>query len=377
MADYWVSRDKYFCKYCKIYIADDKPSKIHHETGFRHKGNYERYIREVYRKGMTDKKDRAEEARELARVEAAAAAAMGLPPPDAPSSSSSSTKPKATASASTSSAAPDPFANYSTAAQLGYRDEAAERAAEDAAKRDEEAELRKSEGTIGQWQKVAKPVVRLPPAPAPAMGKGKGRAEDGFVGGALLGSAAAAAAAAGGIKREDADAKPDLDVKPAPLVGATEDAAEDDDADPAATTTKKRRAFLAEKSAFPDDDGALSDGADGGLPALGPIKLKKRRLTVKEQAAEAAAREAAVQEVREREERRAARDKEGARVGQWESVEVGAEGEQAPLEFEAPPVEEAQEGQAGAVAADEEAKPRAAPSGFKKRKMPGAAARRK
>lgn len=25
MADYWVSRDKYFCKYCKIYIADDKP----------------------------------------------------------------------------------------------------------------------------------------------------------------------------------------------------------------------------------------------------------------------------------------------------------------------------------------------------------------
>jgi hypothetical protein len=25
MADYWISRDKYFCKYCNIYIADDKP----------------------------------------------------------------------------------------------------------------------------------------------------------------------------------------------------------------------------------------------------------------------------------------------------------------------------------------------------------------
>ncbi|TNY20143.1 hypothetical protein DMC30DRAFT_398574 [Rhodotorula diobovata] len=84
MADYWVSRDKYFCKYCKIYIADDKPSRIHHETGLRHKGNYERYIREVYRKGMTDKKDRAHEARELARVEAVrfwpGGASLGPPP---------------------------------------------------------------------------------------------------------------------------------------------------------------------------------------------------------------------------------------------------------------------------------------------------------
>lgn len=29
MADYWVSRDKYFCKYCNIYIADDKPVRPH------------------------------------------------------------------------------------------------------------------------------------------------------------------------------------------------------------------------------------------------------------------------------------------------------------------------------------------------------------
>ncbi|GAA5917324.1 hypothetical protein JCM8208_005014 [Rhodotorula glutinis] len=375
MADYWVSRDKYFCKYCKIYIADDKPSRIHHETGFRHKGNYERYIREVYRKGMTDKKDRAEEAKELARVEAAAAAAMGLPPPDAPSSSSS-TKAKATASASTSTAAPDPFANYSTAAQLGYRDEAAERAAVEAGERAEEAELRKSEGTIGQWQKVAKPVVGLPPAPAvgAAAGKGKGRAKEGFVGGALLGSAAAAAAV-GGIKREDADVKPDLNVKPAPLAAGTDDV----DDDSCAPATKKRRAFLAEKSAFPDDDDDDDDALSADARALAPIKLKKRRLTVKEQAAEAAAREAAEREVVEREGRRAARDKEGATVGQWESVEVGRDDEQAPLEFEAPVVEEARGGEVGAGAKEEkeEDKPKAAPSGFKKRKMPGAAARRK
>ncbi|KPV76636.1 uncharacterized protein RHOBADRAFT_66242 [Rhodotorula graminis WP1] len=324
---------------------------------------------------MTDKKDRAEEARELARVEAAAAAAMGLPPP-APADAPSSSKPKATASASTSSAAPDPFANYSTAAQLGYRDEAAERAAEEAGKEADEAELRKSEGTIGQWQKVAKPGPVAPPAWA-TQGKGKGRAEEGFVGAAVLGSAAAAAAAAG-IKREQgdgADIKPDPDVKPAPLAGQ-DDA--DDDPSTSTAATKKRRAFLAEKSAIPDDDDdALSDG---GAPALGPIKLKKRRLTVKEQAAEAAALEAAEREVREREEQRAARAKEGRKAGQWESVEVGAEGEAALLEFEPlpPVVGEAQEGgEAGAVEDREQDKPKVAPSAFKKRKMPGAAARRK
>lgn len=25
MSDYWVSKNKYYCTYCNIYIADDKP----------------------------------------------------------------------------------------------------------------------------------------------------------------------------------------------------------------------------------------------------------------------------------------------------------------------------------------------------------------
>ncbi|GAA5853565.1 hypothetical protein JCM5353_007784, partial [Sporobolomyces roseus] len=78
MADYWISRDKYFCKYCKIYIADDKPSRTQHETGFRHKGNYERYIRDIYKRGARDQKDKNEEAKEIARIDAAAKAAMGM-----------------------------------------------------------------------------------------------------------------------------------------------------------------------------------------------------------------------------------------------------------------------------------------------------------
>lgn len=53
---------------CKIYIADDKPSRSQHENGLKHKGNVDRYVREVYKKGETNKKDKADEAAELARV---------------------------------------------------------------------------------------------------------------------------------------------------------------------------------------------------------------------------------------------------------------------------------------------------------------------
>lgn len=98
MSEYWVSKDRYWCKYCKVYIADDKPvsspfllpsigciltplsfpqSRLHHETGLRHKGNYERFIRDIYKRGEKDKKDKAEEATEMARMEAVSSAHYG------------------------------------------------------------------------------------------------------------------------------------------------------------------------------------------------------------------------------------------------------------------------------------------------------------
>jgi hypothetical protein len=69
MSEYWVSKKKYFCKYCDIYIADDAPSRQHHENGLRHKGNVERFIRGIYKTGEKRKKDQEEEKREMARVE--------------------------------------------------------------------------------------------------------------------------------------------------------------------------------------------------------------------------------------------------------------------------------------------------------------------
>ena len=70
MSEYWVSHKKYFCKYCDIYITDDAPSRRQHETGLRHKGNRERFVRNLYKQGERRKKDLEEEKREMARVEA-------------------------------------------------------------------------------------------------------------------------------------------------------------------------------------------------------------------------------------------------------------------------------------------------------------------
>ena len=69
MSEYWVSHKRYFCKYCNIYIADDAPSRRQHEGGLRHKGNVERFVRDLYKTGEKRKHDLEEEKREMARIE--------------------------------------------------------------------------------------------------------------------------------------------------------------------------------------------------------------------------------------------------------------------------------------------------------------------
>lgn len=41
MSEYWVSQAKYHCKYCKVWIADNKPSRALHDSGLTHKRNIE------------------------------------------------------------------------------------------------------------------------------------------------------------------------------------------------------------------------------------------------------------------------------------------------------------------------------------------------
>ncbi|KAG1742806.1 hypothetical protein EDB19DRAFT_1894812 [Suillus lakei] len=150
MSEYWVSHKRYHCKYCNIYIADDVPSRQHHENGMRHKGNVERFVRGLYKAGEKAVKDRDEEKREMERISKAAAAAyaqdvgaglggVGSSSRDAPAAAPAPKKPPTKPS--------NPYANYSTAASLGYVDPDAERAKA-------EAEVRQTMGVAGEWQFV-------------------------------------------------------------------------------------------------------------------------------------------------------------------------------------------------------------------------------
>ncbi|KAG7446353.1 uncharacterized protein BT62DRAFT_931801 [Guyanagaster necrorhizus] len=151
MSEYWVSKKKYFCKYCDIYITDDAPSRQQHENGLRHKGNRDRFIRGLYKEGERRKKDQAEEKREMARVEQAAQAAFAVDV-GAGFARQSTAQPSTSAAPPKSKPKPKPkpsnlFADYSTASSLGYTDPDAERILL-------EAQRRRSEGIAGNWEVV-------------------------------------------------------------------------------------------------------------------------------------------------------------------------------------------------------------------------------
>ena len=166
MSEYWVSNKRYYCKYCKISIEDNIPSRQQHENGLKHKGNVERFVRNIYKAGEKRKKDAEEEKREMRRIEQvrfysifhlylsnslhakAAGAAFaqdvgaGRAQPMTTASSSSSTvasssKPKKSGGIS----------DYSTPESLGYTDPDIERARA-------EAERRRTQGVAGDWQMV-------------------------------------------------------------------------------------------------------------------------------------------------------------------------------------------------------------------------------
>ncbi|KIJ18764.1 hypothetical protein PAXINDRAFT_97504 [Paxillus involutus ATCC 200175] len=157
MSEYWVSHKRYHCKYCNIYIADDKPSRQQHENGLRHKGNVERFVRGLYKEGEKRVRDREEEKGIMASVGKAADAAyaLDLASGHAAASSShptiSSARAPAPPSAKPKPVKPsDPYANYTTAASLGYADTNAE-----------EAQRRRTMGIPGEW------TVVMPVSPSP------------------------------------------------------------------------------------------------------------------------------------------------------------------------------------------------------------------
>ncbi|RIA94479.1 hypothetical protein C1645_561485 [Glomus cerebriforme] len=72
MSEYWVSQQKHWCQYCRIYIADNKPSRTMHEQGKKHKENVEKFLRDIRRRDHENRKEEEKTKRELERIERAA-----------------------------------------------------------------------------------------------------------------------------------------------------------------------------------------------------------------------------------------------------------------------------------------------------------------
>jgi WW domain-binding protein 4 len=157
MSEYWISKKKYFCKYCDIYIADDAPSRTHHENGMRHTGNKERFVKGLYKAGEKRKRDEEEERKEMKTVEAAAARAYALDVSAGRAGPSSAPTPAAPKAATIPPKKPsNPYTNYTTAAFLGYNDPDAERIQAN-------LERRRMQGIAGEWE-----VVSIDPPSTPA-----------------------------------------------------------------------------------------------------------------------------------------------------------------------------------------------------------------
>ncbi|KAI7816875.1 hypothetical protein BC939DRAFT_467614 [Gamsiella multidivaricata] len=73
MAEYWKSNAKFWCRFCKIYITDNKSTRNIHDSGTKHKENVERFLREQNQRG---KEKEAETARMNKQMEAIEKAAM-------------------------------------------------------------------------------------------------------------------------------------------------------------------------------------------------------------------------------------------------------------------------------------------------------------
>ncbi|KAA1090990.1 hypothetical protein PGT21_019996 [Puccinia graminis f. sp. tritici] len=165
MTEYWVSKQSYYCKYCDIFIRDDKPSRAQHENGLRHKGNLERYIRDIYKKEDRAKKERTDEASQVSKIEKAARLAHQQK--DLASVEGEKEVKEETEEGDEPRKRPkydkqdwkgaEDLQNYSDARSLGFIPDTDSEAARALKEEEEaEAEARSKEGRMGQWEAVLK-----------------------------------------------------------------------------------------------------------------------------------------------------------------------------------------------------------------------------
>ncbi|KAJ1979432.1 WW domain binding protein 4 [Dimargaris verticillata] len=72
-ADRWVANAKHWCRYCKLYIQDNKATRNIHENGKKHRENVAQFLRDIDKKSRADLEQEKETQRQLTLIEEAAA----------------------------------------------------------------------------------------------------------------------------------------------------------------------------------------------------------------------------------------------------------------------------------------------------------------
>jgi len=112
MSEFWVSQKKYYCKFCKVWMQDNKMSRQKHDQGTKHKLAIKEHLKAITKDGLAKEIENEEFQKELQKMERAALAQYSK---DISSSvgallnNSSSKKPVAQSS---SGSIPEAAANY-------------------------------------------------------------------------------------------------------------------------------------------------------------------------------------------------------------------------------------------------------------------------
>eukprot|EP01041_Mallomonas_annulata_P007167 gene7167-14590_t len=76
MSEYWVSQAKFHCKYCKVWMSDNKQSKLLHDTGLTHKRNVELFHKQKRDEKLHGARSEKELKQQLADIEKSAREAI-------------------------------------------------------------------------------------------------------------------------------------------------------------------------------------------------------------------------------------------------------------------------------------------------------------
>ena len=69
MTEFWVSKQRYWCKHCKCWLADNVSSRKIHENGIGHKIPVSEFLKGTFSKGREDRSAQRELQEELREIE--------------------------------------------------------------------------------------------------------------------------------------------------------------------------------------------------------------------------------------------------------------------------------------------------------------------